>query len=143
MNKQDIFEIIEKFNATSLGRLKIKDGEFMIELERNSYANLAQTPMLIQSQAVAPLEAEQQQTAQMTTINAPIVGTFYAASSPESEPFVKVGDTVKAGQTVCLIEAMKMMSEVPAPCDCVIEQIMAENGQLMSFDAPIFRYRAL
>ena len=74
-------------------------------------------------------------------ITAPLVGTFYAASAPDKAPFVAVGDKVKAGQTVCLLEAMKMISEVPAPFDCVIEEVVAENGQLAAFGDVLFRVR--
>ena len=74
-------------------------------------------------------------------IKAPLVGTFYAAAGPDAEPFVKVGDQVKKGQTVCILEAMKMMSEIPAPMDCVIEEILVENGSLAGYDAPLFRVR--
>ena len=74
-------------------------------------------------------------------ITAPLVGTFYAASAPDAAPFVQVGDHVKKGQTVCLMEAMKMMNEVQAPCDCVIEEILQEDGALVSFGEPLLRYR--
>ena len=63
-------------------------------------------------------------------MTAPLVGTYYAAPGPEQPPFVKAGDRVKKGETLCLIEAMKMMSEVPAPCDCVIDAVLKENGEL-------------
>ena len=71
------------------------------------------------------------------------MGTYYAASAPDQAPFVAAGDHVSKGQTVCLIEAMKMMSEVPAPCDCVIEEILKSNGDLVAFGEPLFRYRAV
>ena len=74
-------------------------------------------------------------------ITAPLVGTFYAAPAPGAEPFVKVGDAVKRGQTVCLLEAMKMMSEVKAPCDCVIEAILPQDGALVSYGDALVRYR--
>ena len=74
-------------------------------------------------------------------ITAPMVGTFYAASAPEQPPFVKVGDRVRKGQPVCLLEAMKMMSEIPAPCDCEITAVLKENGALVSFGEPLFRYQ--
>ena len=74
-------------------------------------------------------------------ISAPLVGTFYASSAPDHPPFVAVGDRVAKGQTVCLIEAMKMMSEVSAPCDCVIEEVVKANGELAAFGEPLFRYR--
>ena len=75
------------------------------------------------------------------TITAPLVGTFYAAPAPDSPPFVTAGGRVKKGETVCLIEAMKMMSEVSAPCDCVIEEVVKANGELAAFGEPLFRYR--
>ena len=61
--------------------------------------------------------------------------------TPDQAPFVLPGDRVSKGQTVCLIEAMKMMSEVPAPCDCVIESVCKSNGELVAFGEPLFRYR--
>ena len=64
-----------------------------------------------------------------------------AAPAPDQAPFVLPGDRVSKGQTVCLIEAMKMMSEVPAPCDCVIESVCKSNGELVAFGEPLFRYR--
>lgn len=69
------------------------------------------------------------------------MGTYYAASAPDAAPFVSAGDRVSKGQTVCLIEAMKMMSEVPAPCDCVIEEVLKASGDLAAFGEPLFRYR--
>lgn len=67
--------------------------------------------------------------------------TFYAASAPDAAPYVQVGDHVKKGQTVCLMEAMKMMNEVQAPCDCVIEAVLQQDGALVSFGDPLIRYR--
>lgn len=77
------------------------------------------------------------------TINAPLVGTFYHAASPNDPPYVTVGQSVKKNETIGLIEAMKMMSEVPAPFDCVIEEILVDNGQLAAYDEPLMRVRKL
>lgn len=74
-------------------------------------------------------------------IKAPMVGTFYVASSPDAQPYVNPGDAVHAGDTVCMLEAMKMMSEVSAPCDCIIEELLVADGELVSFDQPLIRYR--
>ena len=71
------------------------------------------------------------------------MGTYYSAAAPGEAPFVAVGDRVEKGQTVCLIEAMKMMSEIQAPCDCVIEALLQENGTLVEFGAPLLRYRKI
>ena len=73
-------------------------------------------------------------------VTAPLVGTFYAAPAPEQPPFVTPGDQVKKGQTVCLLEAMKTMIEVPAPCDCVIGEMLKANGELAAFGEALMRY---
>ena len=71
-------------------------------------------------------------------VKAPLVGVFYAASSPDQQPFVQVGSRVEKGDTLCLIEAMKMMSEVVAPKSGVIKEILAENGQPVEYGQPLF-----
>ncbi len=76
----------------------------------------------------------------MPVISAPLVGTFYAAPAPEQPPFVSVGDRVKKGQTVCLLEAMKTMVEVPAPCDGEIRDVLKKNGELAAFGEALMRY---
>ena len=74
-------------------------------------------------------------------IKSPIVGTFYAAPNPEAGPFVKVGDTVKAGQTVCIIEAMKLMNEIEADTSGEVVRILVENGQPVEYGEPLFALR--
>ena len=98
----------------------------------------AAAPVAAPAAAAAPVPAPQSSS---SSIDAPLVGTFYAAPAPDQAPFVLPGDRVSKGQTVCLIEAMKMMSEVPAPCDCVIESVCKSNGELVAFGEPLFRYR--
>lgn len=75
------------------------------------------------------------------TINAPIVGVFYAAPSPDSEPYVSVGKRVKKGDTVCIIEAMKCMNEIQAEQDGEITDVLVGNGDLVEFDQPLFSIR--
>ena len=77
----------------------------------------------------------------VTLVKSPLVGTFYVSPSPDEEPFVKVGQEVLTGQTLAIVEAMKMMSEIPAPCDCEITAVLKENGALVSFREPLFRYQ--
>ena len=76
-------------------------------------------------------------------IKSPIVGTFYAAPNPEAGPFVKVGDTVKAGQTVCIIEAMKLMNEIETDISGEVARILVENGQPVEYGEPLFALRPL
>ena len=74
-------------------------------------------------------------------IKSPIVGTYYAGPNPESPPFVKVGDTVDAGQTVCIIEAMKLMNEIEADISGVVARILVDNGQPVEYGEPLFALR--
>lgn len=138
MTKQEIFELMGRFEGSTLSSMKLSTQEFTIELTRGGPAP-ASVPAA-QPPLPAPTAAPAQE-ADIPAVKAPLVGTFYAAPGPDQAPFVSVGDRVKKGQTVCLIEAMKMMSEVPAPCDCVIEEILKSSGDLVSFGEPLLRYR--
>ena len=138
MTNFEIFELLDRFERSSAVTMKVSVGGDTLELSRAGSpapAAPAAAPAAA-APAAAPAPAEEG-----LLIRAPLVGTFYAASAPGQPPLVKPGDTVKKGQTVCLIEAMKMMSEIAAPCDCVIEAALAKDGELLAFDAPIFRYR--
>ena len=138
MTNSESFELLDRFERSSAVTMKVSVGGDTLELSRAGSpapAAPAAAPAAA-APAAAPAPAEEG-----LLIRAPLVGTFYAASAPGQPPLVKPGDTVKKGQTVCLIEAMKMMSEIAAPCDCVIEAALAKDGELLAFDAPIFRYR--
>ena len=138
MTNQEIFDLMDRFQRSSLRAMKLSCQDFSIELEQGAAA----APAAAAPAAVpAPPEAAPAPQAEGPVISAPLVGTYYAAPAPEQPPFVAAGDRVKKGQTVCLIEAMKMMSEVPAPCDCVIEEVLKANGELAAFGEALFRYR--
>ncbi len=79
----------------------------------------------------------------LVEIRSPMVATFYRASSPTSPPYVEVGDEVKKGATLCILEAMKIMNELEAEFPCKIEQILVENGQKVEFDQPLFLVKRL
>ena len=130
MTNQEIYDLMDRFQRSSLRSMKLSCQDFSIELAPGASAAAAAAP----AAATAPQ-------AEGPVISAPLVGTYYAAPAPEQPPFVAAGDRVKKGQTVCLIEAMKMMSEVPAPCDCVIEEVLKANGELAAFGEALFRYR--
>ena len=130
MTNQEIFDLMDRFQRSSIQTMKLSTQEFTIELSRGGVPASA-APVA----AAAPAQEES------PVITAPLVGTFYAAPAPEKPPFVRAGDRVKMGDTLCLIEAMKMMSEIPAPCDCVIEAVLKESGELVSFGEPLLRYK--
>ena len=117
--------MIACFDRSTAQTMKLSTQEFTIELTRGgASAPAASAPAAAPAAAAAPVPAPQSSS---SSIDAPLVGTFYAAPAPDQAPFVLPGDRVSKGQTVCLIEAMKMMSEVPAPCDCVIESVLQEQ----------------
>lgn len=139
MTNQEIFELLERFDrSTALGLKLTRDG-CSLELDRRGVAAVASAPAAPSAPAAAPTAVAEE----ALWVRAPLVGSYYAAPAPEKPPFVRPGDRVTKGQTLCLIEAMKMMSEVIAPCDCVIEEILQSDGALLAFDAPLFRYRAV
>lgn len=139
MTNQEIFELMARFDASTITSFKLTTKDTTLELGKGAAASAAPTPAVSPAPAAAPAAAPAQP--EGPCITAPLVGTFYAASAPDAEPFVKPGDHVKKGQTVCLMEAMKMMNEVQAPCDCVIEAVLQEDGALVSFGDPLIRYR--
>ena len=141
MTNQEIFELMARFDQSGITTfLKLSTKDFSLELGKGGPAAPipAAAPVPASAAAVPPAAAP---APAGKCITAPLVGTFYAASAPDAAPFVQVGDHVKKGQTVCLMEAMKMMNEVQAPCDCVIEEILQEDGALVSFGEPLLRYR--
>ena len=131
MTNQEWKDVLTCFEGSSLSRLKLSTQEFTIELERG----LSAAP------AAAPVPSPAPKAPEGETVSAPMVGTFYTAPAPDQPPFVQVGDRVKKGQPLCLLEAMKMMSEVTAPCDCEITAVLKENGALVSFGDGLFGYK--
>ena len=138
MTNQEIFELMARFDQSGITTFKLNTKDFTLELGKGGSAAVPAAPAAVSAPAAGPAPAAQPEG---PCITAPLVGTFYAASAPDAAPYVQVGDHVKKGQTVCLMEAMKMMNEVQAPCDCVIEAVLQQDGALVSFGEPLIRYR--
>ena len=146
MDLESIYALMERFERSSLTGLELEQNGTRLKLDKTVAVAAAPAAAMAAVSAVQPSASPAVQTdsqEESDLIQAPVVGTFYAAAGPDAEPFVKVGDQVKKGQTVCILEAMKMMSEIPAPMDCVIEEILVENGSLVGYEAPLFRVRRL
>ena len=144
MTKEELLALMDHFEASGLYRMEYAEGEQRLVLEK---APVTAAPAIAAAAPAVPVApaapVAQPEETEGAVIKAPLVGTFYAAASPEAAPFVKAGDKVKKNATVCIIEAMKMMSEVPAPCDCVIEEVLSASGDLVGYDQPLFRIREL
>lgn len=119
-----------------LAEISIEDGEKKLSIKRAENGAVSQIvqPQIIPATQVAQVTEEPIVTSKKATpITSPMVGTFYAASSPDADPYVKVGDTIRPGQVVCIIEAMKLMNEIEADVSGRIVEICVENGQTIEF----------
>ena len=105
---------------------------------------LAQGALAPAAPSIAPASAPAiSEDEKEVNITSPIVGTFYSAAGPTIPAYVKVGDSVKSGDTICIIEAMKMMNEITAEFDCRIESVLVSNEQKVEYGQPLFRVRKL
>ena len=141
MELESIYALMERFERSSLSCLELEQNGTRLKLDKTVHVDAAAVPAAIQEGTVP--QAGQDQAPEGEYIKAPLVGTFYTAAGPDAAPFVQPGDKVSKGQTVCILEAMKAMSEIPAPMDCVIEEVLLDNGSLAAYDAPMFRVRRL
>ena len=145
--------LLDLVSESGIGELEITDGDDRIRIVNAQKAAPAAAPAVAAQpapvvvaaapSAPAPQPAAQAApaaapAAQGTPLNSPMVGTFYRSSAPGAKPFVEVGDKVKKGQVVCIIEAMKLLNEVEAESDGVVKEICAENGQPVEFGQPLF-----
>ena len=138
MELETLFQLMDRFSRSDLSALEWRQGEDAVVLKREMTAAPAAVPAVqasVPSSNAAPAEDDAE------LVTAPMVGTYYAAASPDEAPFVKVGQKVNKGDVLCIIEAMKMMSEITAQYDGVVAEILAENGQAVGFGAPLRRLR--
>lgn len=152
MNFKEIKELIEIFDASNLNRLSISQENSKIKLEKGQSCA---TAVVVESQNTAPLSAPIQTSQSLPqiapvasapaaplpmgeTINSPMVGTFYRCPSPDTPAYVNVGDKVKKGQTLGIIEAMKIMNEIEAEFDCIIKEIVPNDAQPVEYNSPLF-----
>jgi acetyl-CoA carboxylase biotin carboxyl carrier protein len=149
MDMKQIKTLLQEFDASTLSKLKITQDAFSIEFEKNigvvAAPVMAAAPVASVSApvtvAAAPEAAPPVISGDM--IVSPMVGTYYAAPSPDSAPFVKVGDRVKKGQVIAVLEAMKIMNELEAEFDCEILSVLVSDSQAVEYDMPLFAVKKL
>ena len=151
MDLRKLKKLIDLVEESGIAELEITEGEEKVRIVRGgsggkevvvlSPPTLAAAAPVVQAAAVpaqAPAPAQEEAPApEGHIVKAPMVGTFYRSGSPGGKPFVEVGDSVKAGQPICIIEAMKLMNEIEADKDGVIKAIMVENGQPVEYGEPL------
>ncbi len=157
MDLDKIAGLVKILEGSTLKTMSIKDGDFKITMSKldnppviaggmgatvavSGAAQVGDIPAgAVQGNgAVGVVDDETE-----VNITSPIVGTFYSAAGPEIPAYVKVGDTVKAGETVCIVEAMKMMNEISVDYDCEIEAVLVSNEQKVEYGQPLFRVKKL
>ncbi|MGD8742707.1 MAG: acetyl-CoA carboxylase biotin carboxyl carrier protein [Granulosicoccaceae bacterium] len=145
MDIRKVKKLIELLEESGIAEIEIKEGEESVRISRNS-PNVAPVAAAIPAAAAAPAPVAAPPAAEEKTesvpaghmVRSPMVGTFYRASSPGAKEFVQVGDTVSAGDTLCIIEAMKILNQIEADKSGKITAILVENGQPVEYDEPLF-----
>lgn len=140
MDIQEIYALMDRFDTSSLNRLKLELGDMKLTLEKGLAPTMAVAaeakPETASAAAVFAVENVHKEDVK-EAIRAPFVGTFYASPSPEEKPFVTAGQTVKKGDVVGIIEAMKLMNEIVAPHDGVIEAVLVEDKAMVEYNQPL------
>lgn len=134
MNEAEIRKYAMLMQELGLTGLEVKENVGVVRLERAGAAAPAAS-----AAAAKPVAAQSPAPSAGLLIRSPMVGVFYAAPTEDSEPFIKEGDHVKKGDTLCVIEAMKLMNEIPAEQDGVITGILVKNGQTVEYGTPLFQ----
>jgi len=155
MKIKEIRDLIDFLSASGLEEVNIETEEFKIKIKRSSDTQiierasvaptaLAPAPVPIAATPIAPTATPTQETAPDTIdskyveIKSPMIGTFYRSANPESDNYVAVGDSVSTGQTVCIVEAMKLFNEIESEVSGTIVKILVDNAQPVEYDQPLF-----
>jgi acetyl-CoA carboxylase biotin carboxyl carrier protein len=152
MDLRKLKTLIDLVSESGISELEVTEGEGKVRIVKNappvyvqpsaSYApQYAQPPQVPGAEAPAAAAAPATPAVaapQGHVVTSPMVGTFYRAPSPGADPFVQVGDTVKEGQTICIIEAMKLLNEIESDKSGVVKEILVENGQAVEYGQPLF-----
>ncbi|EKB20846.1 acetyl-CoA carboxylase biotin carboxyl carrier protein [Aeromonas veronii] len=148
MDIRKIKKLIELVEESGIAELEISEGEESVRISRNFAGQVTAAPQMIMQQAAAPVAAPAVAPVAAAPaadaapsghlMRSPMVGSFYRSSSPEAKPFVEVGQHVNVGDTLCIVEAMKMMNQIESDKAGVIKAILVENGQAVEFDEPLF-----
>ena len=138
MDLEQIEKLVEIIEKSTLKEITVEEGNLKINLKRENNSEIQNVQKNIERKTEIVEEQDEE-----SFITSPIVGTFYSAASPETPAFVRVGDTVKKGQPVCIVEAMKLMNEINCDVDCEIEAVLVSNEQKVEYGQPLFRVKKI
>ncbi|MCL4107771.1 UNVERIFIED_CONTAM: hypothetical protein GTU68_027156 [Idotea baltica] len=159
MNYKEIVDLIKLVNKTDLTEVKIKDGEFKLDIRTKNFdtgsKNIVSVPQATYQQPIAasvpveaassaavpdlkPAESKPSTSSNLLEVKSPIVGTFYRSSSPDKPAYVKVGDTIEVGSVVCIVEAMKLFNEIESEVSGKIVKVVVEDASPVEYDQVLF-----
>jgi acetyl-CoA carboxylase biotin carboxyl carrier protein len=138
MDIRKVKKLIELMEESDIAEIEIKEGEDAVRISRRETWRPGAQPGATAAQPAAHPASSRTTGVNGHVVRAPMVGTFYRAPSPGSPPFVEVGSRVKAGDTLCIIESMKMMNQIQADRSGLVEAILVENAKAVEFDQPLF-----
>lgn len=147
MDIAQIKKLIQLLNDNNLGELKIQEGDFKISIRHRDFAKTSGVASVVSAPAIAATsiptassetKKEEAVFGNFSTIKAPMIGTFYRSAGEGKEAFVKVGDKVKKGDVLCIIEAMKLFNEIQSEVSGKIVKVMVDNAQAVEYDQPLF-----
>lgn len=147
MDIAQIKKLIQLLNDNNLGELKVQEGDFKITIRHKDYAKTSGVTSVVSAPAIATASTpttvtetkkEEVVSGNFSTIKAPMIGTFYRSAGEGKEAFVKVGDKVKKGDVLCIIEAMKLFNEIQSEVSGKIIKVMVDNAQAVEYDQPLF-----
>lgn len=146
MNINEVKELIELINASDLAYFEYENGDSRIKMDKSLTRNTEsisnkefKTQTMSKETEVDKIIKEEVNEIVGTIIASPMVGTFYESPSPDSESFVKLGDSVKKGQTLCIIEAMKLMNEIESEVSGKIVEVLVKDGDMVEYGTPLFK----
>ena len=157
MDLKTVQKLLDMIAESEVNEVSIEEGDFKLKVKKQSESQAAPVHYTMPAaqppaqpaapqQPQAPAKPSQEQSSGGETssevsgekVNSPIVGTFYRAPNPDADPFVTVGDTIEAGETLCIVEAMKIMNEIEAEFSGTVKKILVEDGQPVEFEQPLF-----
>lgn len=154
MNLAEIKKLMEFFDERDIAKLSVKNGDFELKIEKYATPSAStqttpppSAPIIAQPEPTQSTQSPKAQATQNSSsgdfITSPMVGTFYRCPSPGASPYINVGDTVKKGQTIGIIEAMKIMNEIEAECDCKILSIEVDDATPVEFSTNLVKIQKL
>jgi acetyl-CoA carboxylase biotin carboxyl carrier protein len=150
MDLRKLKTLIDLVSESGISELEVTEGEGKVRIVKNAPPVYVQPSAQYAAPVAAPLAAPGHAPAEAAApaaapavpqghvVTSPMVGTFYRAPSPGADPFVQVGDTVKEGQTLCIIEAMKLLNEIESDVAGVVKEILVDNGQAVEYGQPLY-----